>query len=133
MGLPAGAGSSRLVGRDADWTRLGHLAGAGGLVTLTGPGGVGKSRLASEFVSVHLDRTAEAVTVGLLAMVLADRKGFVLLDNCEHVIDAAREVANEINTAATSVVILATSREPLRLLDEQVMVLEPLGRTRRHR
>lgn len=147
----AGAGSARLIGRDAEWARLGQLAETGALVTLTGPGGVGKSRLASEFVSVHLDRTGEAVTVGLLAsvpagagaeaivdalgfesldaaaMVLADRKGFVLLDNCEHVIEAAREVANEINAAAGSVVILATSREPLGLANEQVMVLEPLG------
>ena len=108
--MPAGAGSSRLIGRDAEWARLERLTSTGGVVTLTGPGGVGKSRLASDFVALHLDRTGEAVTVGLLAsvpagagtealvdalgfesldaatMVLADRKGLVLLDNCEHVI-----------------------------------------------
>jgi predicted ATPase len=118
---------------------------------LTGPGGVGKSRLASEFVSAHLDRTGEAVTVGLLAsvpagagtealvdalgfesldaatMVLADRNGFVLLDNCEHVIEAAREVASELSTSAGSVVVLATSREPLGVANEQVLVVEPLA------
>jgi predicted ATPase len=151
VGFPGGAGSSRLIGRDAEWARLGQLAGPGALVTLTGPGGVGKSRLAREFVSAQLDRTGEAVTVGLLAsvpadagteaivdalgfesldaatMVLADRKGFVLLDNCEHVIAAARAVAKEVNTVAGSVSIIATSREPLGLVDEQVLVVEPLG------
>ena len=149
--MPAGAGSSRLIGRDAEWARLERLTSPGGVVTLTGPGGVGKSRLASDFVALHLDRTGEAVTVGLLAsvpagagtealvdalgfesldaatMVLADRKGLVLLDNCEHVIEAAREVAGELSAAAGSVVVLATSREPLGVSNEQVMVVEPLA------
>jgi predicted ATPase len=151
VGSPAGAGSSRLVGREAEWTRLGQLTATGGVVTLTGPGGVGKTRLASEFVSAHLDQTGEAVTVGLLAsvpagagtealvdalgfesldaatMVLADRRGFVLLDNCEHVIEAAREVASELSASAGSVVVLATSREPLGVANEQVLVVEPLA------
>jgi predicted ATPase len=151
VGSPAGAGSSRLIGREAEWARLQQLADAGSLVTLTGPGGVGKSRLASDFVTRHLDETGEAVTVGWLAalptgagadaivdalgfesldaatMVLADRRGFVLLDNCEHVIDAAREVASEISIAAPQTVIVATSREPLGLANEQVIVVDPLA------
>ena len=151
MGLPAGAAASRLIGRDAEWARLARLTASGGVVTLTGPGGVGKSRLASEFVSAHLDRTGQAVTIGLLAsvpagagieaivdalgfesldaatVVLAEREGFVLLDNCEHVIDAAREVAREITASSASIMVMATSREPLAVAGEQVVVVEPLA------
>jgi predicted ATPase len=149
--LPVGAGASRLVGRAAEWARLEQLASAGGIVTLTGPGGVGKSRLAADFVSAYQDRTGDAVTMGLLAavhagsgaepvvdalgfesldaaaVVLADRKGIVVLDNCEHVLEAARAVAAEINSAADSIVVLATSREPLGVAGEQVLVVEPLA------
>ena len=54
-------------------------------------------------------------------------RGLVVLDNCEHVLAAAREVATELSSAASSVVVLATSREPLGIAGEQVVVVEPLG------
>jgi predicted ATPase len=144
-------GESRLIGRDAEWARLQELTSSDGIVTLTGPGGVGKSRLAAEFVAAHQDRTGDAVTIGLLAgvpsgsgpdqvvdalgfesldaaaLVLADRQGLVLLDNCEHVLDAARAVASEIHSVCDALVVLATSREPLGVANEQVVVVEPLG------
>ena len=147
------------VGRDAALERLRGVVGdpAARLVTLVGPPGVGKTRLAIEaawaiapqlrdgaiFVSLaavdrseHVGSTiareiavrpipGESVNLGL-ARHLARRKLLLVLDNFEHVLDAAALVA-ELLAAAPEVTVLATSREPLRLRAERLVRVEPLA------
>ncbi|WP_237048505.1 AfsR/SARP family transcriptional regulator [Lentzea guizhouensis] len=102
--LPAAVGS--FVGRSADLASLGELLAANRLVTLTGFGGVGKTRLALAHAAscasawfVELDSTAEPVAAldaalgpNPLAIPVFDRLGtsLVVLDNCEHVVDWRR-------------------------------------------
>ena len=128
------------------------------LLTLTGPGGVGKTRLAIETASlvaeqfrggtwlVELARVAEPnAVVSVLASLfsiqtrpdmswlesivewLQGREMLLVLDNCEHVLDAASELVEAIVTQCPSVVVLATSREPLGVPGEQVHPLAPLS------
>ena len=131
------------------------------LVTLTGPGGSGKTRLAEEAAAGHpqawlaelapLDRP-EAVpgavvsALGLRETVLmthemtmqqddpfalliaycAPRSQLLVLDNCEHVIDAAAALVETLLTHCPGLTILATSREPLGVPGESVRPVEPL-------
>jgi len=119
------------------------------LVTLTGPGGAGKTRLAGQVAKQTAARFADGVwlaelaavtdpaqvasTVGAalgirdlpsvavadaLARELARRQLLLVLDNCEHVIDAAAELCARLLLAADDVRILATSRKPLRIAGE---------------
>src|SRR5579859_7576234 len=149
------------VGRDTEVTQVLKNLGAARLVTLTGPGGVGKTRLATE-VSGRLAGGAWFVelapvtdpadvafavldTLGIrervisrrtgdpgagpldrLAEALADRDEVVVLDNCEHVIDAAAELAGRTLAACPRVRILATSRQPLRIDGETLCPVPPL-------
>lgn len=122
------------------------------LVTLTGPGGSGKTRLAVEagarlpgevwlveLASVR-DQAELAPTVlstlGLrvqgrpldrLREAVAGRQMLLILDNCEHVIETAAEVAGVLLRAAPRLRILATSREPLGIAGERLFPVEPLG------
>jgi predicted ATPase len=150
------------IGRDGELEQIGRLlAGRESLVTLLGPAGVGKTRLATEILAarrgpawlanladargtegvadavaralgVTVDATADAAA--RLGTVLDDRGELLLvLDNCEHV---AAEVASLVRIwrdAAPDALFLATSREPLRLEGEvQVPVAPlPLGDARR--
>jgi predicted ATPase/DNA-binding SARP family transcriptional activator len=149
------------VGRDTEVTQVLKNLGSARLVTLTGPGGVGKTRLATE-VSGRLAGGAWFVelapvtdpadvafavldTLGIrervisrrtgdpgagpldrLAEALADRDEVVVLDNCEHVIDAAAELAGRTLAACPRVRILATSRQPLRIDGETLCPVPPL-------
>jgi predicted ATPase/DNA-binding CsgD family transcriptional regulator len=119
------------------------------LVTLTGPGGAGKTRLAGQVAKQTAARFADGVwlaelaavtdpaqvasTVGAalgirdlppvavadaLARELARRQLLLVLDNSEHVIDAAAELCARLLLAADDVRILATSRKPLRIAGE---------------
>ncbi|MCX5284257.1 BTAD domain-containing putative transcriptional regulator [Streptomyces sp. NBC_00198] len=131
------------------------------LVTLTGPGGSGKTRLAEEAAAglpqawlvelAPLDRpeavpgavvsalglretalitnemtTAQADPVALLVEYCAPRSQLLVLDNCEHVIGAAAELAETLLTRCPGLTILATSREPLGVPGELVRPVEPL-------
>jgi predicted ATPase len=131
------------------------------LVTLTGPGGVGKTRLAAEvsgllaggawFVELApvsdpagvayavLDalgvrervisrRTGDpgAGPLDRLAAALADRDDVLILDNCEHVIEAAAALAGRVLAACPRVRIVATSRQPLRIGGETLCPIPPL-------
>ena len=143
--------STSFLGREAEIAELQTALKAHRLVTLTGPGGVGKTRLAvevatrsaAEFVDgvwvIELgpvgDPTAvaEAVaaTLGItqqpgmnladsVATALEGRSRLFVFDNCEHVLDAAADLIDAILQHSTTVTILATSREGLRLADEQL-------------
>lgn len=151
---PAAPGA--LVGRDAERVRLAALLGGDRLVCVTGPGGVGKTHLVlavvadqadddprhtvfcplAEIEQAHAVRHAVAARLGVLNVddplgaslpVTPDGPGLlVVLDNCEHVIDAAAAVAEELLAAGPHVRVLATSREPLHLPGERVLSLRPL-------
>ncbi|MGH2959683.1 MAG: ATP-binding protein, partial [Solirubrobacterales bacterium] len=146
-----------LYGRDDDLAHLSALIAEHPLVTVVGPGGIGKTRLAqaaahrarSDFTDgvwvVELapvidpalavsavSRTLE-VQLGAdskaaeLAAMLRSRRMLLVLDNCEHLLDAVAEIAAAVRREAPSVRILATSQEPLRLADEQLYRLGTLA------
>ena len=139
--------SSALVGRETELAELTSMfAGSERLVTLTGPGGTGKTRLALQvaaelldtfpggvlFVSLAVLSGPELVrpTVARIAGVrdleeLGDRRVLFLLDNFEHLLDAASEVA-ALLAAGTAVKVLATSRAPLRVQGECEYAVDPL-------
>jgi predicted ATPase/DNA-binding SARP family transcriptional activator len=138
--LPAPVGS--FVGRDADLARLSSLLRDNRLVTLTGFGGVGKTRLALTYAAsvaeawfVELDSAAEplaaldaALGPNPLAAPLFSRLGssLVVLDNCEHVVSAAASLCSQLLASAPSASVLATSREPLGIPGEVVVPVVPL-------
>ncbi|WP_344097630.1 DUF4062 domain-containing protein [Microbacterium deminutum] len=154
IGLPSPR--TTLRGREQDLARLTRLLTEGErLVTVTGPGGIGKSRLAvaaaraaetsfpDGIAFVDLTRVGEAGrAMGAVANALGirdaghsldeavrvslrERRMLVLLDNVEHVVDAAPELcAALIDDSAAS--LLATSRIPLRVDGEAIMELGPL-------
>lgn len=141
-----------LVGRDAELADVIRRVRNGRLVTITGPGGIGKTRLAREvavrvgpdfeYGSVEVDLTridredgvAEAVAgqlgyadFGALVNSTGDQPTLVVLDNCEHVLDAAADVTRQLLDACEMPTIIATSRSPLDLPDESVITLGPLA------
>ncbi|MFD0310426.1 BTAD domain-containing putative transcriptional regulator [Streptomyces sp. NPDC127119] len=149
------------VGREPELDAIRSELRGARLVTLTGPGGSGKTRLAEEAAAGHpqawlaelapLDRP-EAVPgavvsalglretalmthemagqqddpVALLVEYCAPRSQLLILDNCEHVVDAAAELAETLLTHCPGLTILATSREPLGVPGESVRPVEPL-------
>ncbi|MFJ8959501.1 BTAD domain-containing putative transcriptional regulator [Lentzea sp. NPDC102401] len=139
--LPAPVGS--FVGRAGDLATLAELLRDNRLVTLTGFGGVGKTRLALTHAAsvpqawlVELDSAAEplaaldaALGPNPLAAPLFSRLGssLVVLDNCEHVVDAAAALCVRLLAEAPDARVLATSREPLGIPGEVVHPVAPLG------
>jgi predicted ATPase/DNA-binding SARP family transcriptional activator len=138
--LPAAVGS--FVGREEDLARLSSLLRDNRLVTLTGFGGVGKTRLALTYAAavpeawfVELDSAAEplaaldaALGPNPLATPVFSRLGssLVVLDNCEHVVEAAAALCSRMLASAPEVRVLATSREPLGIPGEVVHPVAPL-------
>jgi predicted ATPase/DNA-binding winged helix-turn-helix (wHTH) protein len=147
--LPAAA--SDLVGRTTAVRHLRDLLSAYRLVTLTGPGGIGKTRLALEVArglfpsfqgEVRLVELASLSDPGLVpsavagglglklggdqisaesvARAIGARKLLLVLDNCEHVIDAAARLAETVLRMCPRTTILATSREILNVEGEHV-------------
>ena len=142
---------TRLVGREAEVRELTRLLTDDRLITLVGPGGVGKTRLAldvarttalslaSEACLVELApvgdadavRAAIAHALGLpnpnrLAELIGDRDLLVVLDNCEHVIATAAEIADDLLSHCPNLRLLATSREGLRVPGETIWPVPPL-------
>jgi len=145
------------IGRSGAVAKVGGLLDIYRLVTITGPGGVGKTRLAGEVAKQVADRFADGVGIVELAAVsepalvsaavataldvhqaagmsildaLADRLArqqlLLVLDNCEHVLDAAAQLCADLLVYADDITILATSREPLGLPEEARYRLTPL-------
>ncbi|MEV6363842.1 ATP-binding protein [Nocardia asteroides] len=144
------------VGRDDDVAAARKLLGGTRLLTLTGVGGVGKTRLSrrvGEAVQrafpdgVWLVELAHVTDPNLVAATVArelglrddtsapvtvltdflrDRDLLLILDNCEHVIGACAALVDRIVPATTGLRILATSREPLAVPGEQVLPVLPL-------
>lgn len=154
--LPTEPGA--LLGRSADLAAIAsQLTDGNRLVSLIGPGGVGKTRLALE-----LAREREAaipgsvVWVGLetvvspadvlpaisravgaregggrsplarIAEAIADRDRLLVVDNAEHVLDSAPDLAALVN-GSPQLTALITSREALRVTGERVVVIDPLA------
>ena len=140
-----------LIGRAAELTRLQELLAGGGLVTVLGPGGIGKTTLVRalshailvDLTSLPAGSGAPAVwaaaldAVGLdlpegrrpdaaLAAALAGRQVVLVLDNCEHLLDAAAAVVGRL-AATSGVGVVATTRERIGVPGERILRLEPLA------
>ena len=149
---------SELIGREEEMQKILSLAASHRLVSLVGPGGIGKTRLALAAARRVLAKFADGVwlaelaplsdpalvpatvlgAVGLglavgeisaprAAQALGGRRLLVVLDTCEHVVDAVAELAEAVLRACVGVCIVATSREPLRVEGEQLYAVPPLG------
>ena len=145
------------VGRERQLTQLSELLGAHRLVTLTGPGGAGKTSLALQAAGAAAERYPDGVWLVRLAGVgspaavaevvaesvgaqrpaggvvdslvgfLRNRSAMVVLDNCEHLIDACAELAERLLTSGARLRLLVTSREPLRVPGEVQLAVPPLA------
>jgi predicted ATPase/DNA-binding winged helix-turn-helix (wHTH) protein len=153
--LPEGV--SELIGRDAVLAELQELSALHRLVTLAGAGGIGKTRLAIEVARHLVSRFADGVwlaelaslsdpdlvpaTVGTalglestggmsaerVAKALSARQVLLVLDNCEHVIDAAAQMTEALLGANQASRVITTSREPLRAAGEWIFPVPPLA------
>jgi predicted ATPase len=146
--LPVAA--SALVGRDSELAELvGLLQNGSRVVTVTGPGGSGKTRLALQAAAELVDDFRDGVFWIPLAGVedhelvlpaigevigagpdvkthLARKQTLLLLDNFEHLLDAASSLADLLERAE-HLRVLATSRAPLRIAGEHEYPLEPMS------
>jgi predicted ATPase/DNA-binding SARP family transcriptional activator len=145
------------VGRDEELAALEGLAGEARLVTLTGAGGAGKTRLALEFAASVAEEVGEGVWLADLAGIaeaglvpslvmqalgvrqsgevavmealvyrLRSAELLLVLDNCEHLVDACAELAVTLLGSCPGLRVLATSREPLGVPGEAVYPVPPL-------
>jgi predicted ATPase/DNA-binding SARP family transcriptional activator len=155
------------VGREDEVARIGKVLEQHRLVTLVGPGGAGKTRLAGEAAARILDTAADGIWLVELAQVttgadvpqavlaslglreshllerrgklsardamtrllegLVDKQTVVILDNCEHVIEASARLADHLLADCPELRILTTSREPLGIFGEVLLAVPPLG------
>jgi len=142
---------SDLIGRDAELRKILELASERRFVTLTGAGGIGKTRLGIEAARRLLPKFPDGVWLAelgalsdpkLVPITVATRLGLnfvtgdpspqqvaaaivskrllLILDNCEHVIDATASIAEAVLRSSQVACVLATSREPLRAEGELV-------------
>jgi predicted ATPase/DNA-binding winged helix-turn-helix (wHTH) protein len=147
----------RVIGRDETALEISNELASERFVSITGPGGIGKTTVAISVAQKLLADFAGAVCffglgslndslvvpsffaskLGLsirssdpipaIISFLRDRRMLLIIDNCEHVIEAAAALTERIFQAAPEIHILATSREFLRAEGERVYCLSPLG------
>lgn len=151
------AETTSFVGRRRELAELRKALAGARLVSLVGPGGVGKTRLGvrgaadlgrgfadgawwvelaevrdaglvAGAVVAALDLRDQAATEPsqILLSHLRDRELLLLVDNCEHVLDASADLIADVLRAAPGVRVITTSREPLQVRGEQVVPVPPL-------
>lgn len=152
------------IGREAELAQVRRYLTNFRLVTLSGAGGCGKTRLAlqaaadvaSEFEGgvwlvelasltdgsllpgsignvLHLREDAQRYSLDVVADHLQGKEALIVLDNCEHLVDAAASAADHLLKRCPAVRILATSREPLNIPGELVWRVPSLSMPAGHR
>ena len=142
---------SSFIGREPQLAELRRLTRKSRLITLTGPGGAGKTRLAVRLAESVLDRHPDGVWLVELAAVgdarlleqtvatacavreerqktivevlvekLSGRRTLLLLDGCEHLVDACAALASRLLRSCPGLTLVTTSREPLGLPGEVI-------------
>ncbi|MFZ0713933.1 adenylate/guanylate cyclase domain-containing protein, partial [Mycobacterium sp.] len=137
------------VGREADIAQVRNLVTQNRLVTLTGAGGVGKTRLAIQIAGQSTNEFADGTwyvdlapitdselvpvataralglpdqpghsTMDTLSRFIADRQMLMVLDNCEHLLDASATLTLALLASCPRLTLLATSREPIGVAGE---------------
>lgn len=148
---------TRFIGRAHELAEIKRLLAANRLVTLTGSGGVGKTRLALEATAALLEPFADGVWLVELASLadaalvpqalaralgrpnpsatapmdalcayLADKNALLLIDNCEHLIQACAELVETLLRSCPQIHVLATSRESLNIPGEIAWRVPPM-------
>ena len=148
---------TRFVGRGRELDDLAQLLLSARLLTLTGAGGSGKTRLAEELAFRHGASFARVGWVDLapladpnlltqlvattlrvpersgttplqsLVGTLCDERALIVLDNCEHLVDASAELVDALLRSCPKITILATSREALGVASETAWLVPPLA------
>jgi predicted ATPase/class 3 adenylate cyclase len=149
---------SSFIGRDRELEQTAAALGQGRVVTLTGPGGVGKTRLALQAAAQAAPRFADGAwlcelapmsdpagvddavaavfsvtaragqsTREALVELLRSKQLLLVLDNCEHLLEAATALAAVLERSCERLVILATSREALGIDGEHLVPVPPLA------
>ena len=151
------AETTSFVGRRRELAEIRKKLASARLVSLVGPGGVGKTRLAlraaadlargfsdgawlvelaevrdaaivpnAVLTAVDLRDQAGLEPLQILRSFLGERHLLLVLDNCEHVLEAAAQLVSEALRSAPNVRVIATSREPLQVTGEHVVPVTPL-------
>lgn len=145
-------GGQTFVGREEDCEVLADLIVDRRWVTLVGPGGVGKTRLAGELsgrvedrfpggtwmvelsgaterddIASAAARQLDVESVDALLLRSTDAETLIVIDNCESALDQAGTLARTLVEGSPAIHVLATSRSPLRSMHERVFHVDPLG------
>ena len=149
---------TEFVGREAELRDVGEAVESARIITLTGVGGAGKTRLALQSAAeaqpqfrhgawlcelapltspdavdplvagvLSVEPSADGGWVSAIVEKLRDRQLLLVLDNCEHVLDAAAALADAIVRACPEIVVIATSREGLGVAGERILPVGSLG------
>jgi predicted ATPase len=152
------AATTTFVGREPELEELAALVSEHRLVTLTGAGGTGKTRLSIELArrclprfqdgvrqvslaplddpdriasalahALGMQEASEGTVLGQVAAHLERRKMLLVLDNCEHLLDAVAAAVNTLLQAAPGITVIATSRESLNIPGERVWSVPTLA------
>ena len=150
---PVPTPNTRLVGRERELVSIRETMAENRLVTLVGPGGAGKSRLALELAHGDAERPvwmvelsevsdgdvvpfeiARAIGVassndpiGNVTLSIGSQPGLLVLDTCEHQLDACATAAHRLLRSCPRLGILATSRQPLGVVGEVAWPVAPLA------
>lgn len=144
----------RLVGRDDEVRSVRAALARHPIVTLVGPGGIGKTALAVEVATTEGSDDSWLIDLGLVTAAgavartfcstlgindrsgqslvsclidgLGPRRCLLVVDNCEHVLDAVAELVTDVVDHCPDVKVLATSRERLGIVNERIVAVPPL-------